>query len=127
MSVYNSSFQDPFQYVSFDIQDGDCVVLHTRDILTFLGNMLGKTINLPYPSARGIVIGVRGVEAPHYDRMRAHAVVLVRERNGEFTTRNIHWQNVFAYNYHLYEPTAPKTKIASPSERAIDLRGLMNG
>lgn len=126
MSAYNSSFQDPFEYVRFDIQDGDCVVIRVRDILPFLGSLLGKTINMPF-SGRGIVIGVRGVEAPHFDNMRAHAIVIVRERNGEFATREIHWQNVFAYNYHLYEPTAPKTKIALPSERAIDLRGLMNG
>lgn len=127
MSAYNSSFRDPFEYVTFDVKDADCVVLHTRDILTFLGSLLGKEIRLPYPNAHGIMVGVRGVEAPLFDTMRAHAVVIVRERNGEFTTRNIHWQNVFAYNYHLYGPTAPKTKIASPSERAIDLRGLMNG
>lgn len=138
MKGYQPMSGDPAhigEYMIFD-QDriGTRVAIRVSDILPFLGSTLGRNVRIDGGRIATIVGVMCGGKPPSFNAVESKVTVLVHptQRFGDvlFNQKDISWAEVFVNNPDLYRTRPmvdPKEKAASPSERSIDLRGLIRG
>lgn len=125
--VYHSTYFSPADHVTFFLNGTEKVCFYVHDILPFLGSLMGRTIRLETRRS-GVVIGIHGIESPHFDYMRAMVKVIIRDSGYDYgAVRDIHWQKVYGYNPELYTPSENTARVPQSSDRVVDLRGLLHG